>query len=88
MVQEEVFQAIGWYGSQQLVQHICEQHVEKCVSVLKITNCDDALVMTQPKKMLNFLATIDIIQCPNHQGVHSQMQDEIHANSVKPKLPK
>lgn len=47
MVQEEVFQAIGWHGSQQLVQHIWEQHVEKCISVLKIANCAGASVRTQ-----------------------------------------
>lgn len=76
MVQEEVFQAIGWHGSQQLVQHIWEQHVEKCVRVLKITNCDDALVMTQSKKKLNFLATNYIIQYPFHQGTNSQIQDQ------------
>lgn len=51
MVREEVFQAIGWHGSQQLVQHIWEQHVEKCVSVLKITNCDDASAVTPSKKV-------------------------------------
>lgn len=57
MVQEEVFQAIGWHGSQQLVQHIWEQHVEKCISVLKIANCDDASVRTQ----------YEIVRWPSHK---------------------
>lgn len=67
MVQEEVLQAIGWHGSQQLVQHIWEQHVEKCIRVLKIANCDDVSVKTQPEIVRS---TNNMNKSPYHPATH------------------
>lgn len=74
MVQEEVFQAIGWHGSQQLVQHIWEQHVEKCISVLKIANCAGASVRTQS----------EIVRWPSH--TQHEQTPSLSSHTLKARL--